>query len=110
MEGDSEGVEEQGVGELVRVSIIAVVIVGIIVSLVGFYIVTSASLIPYGCMSDSDCFTTGCSGEICSSEDVFSVCIYLPEFGCNQYRNCRCVGGICSWTNTTEYESCIETL
>jgi hypothetical protein len=55
-----------------------------------------------------ECRITGCSREICSEEDVVSICIFLPEHVC--YRTARCErqpGGECGWTMTEELKACL---
>ena len=46
------------------------------------------------CTSDEDCFTGGCSGEVCSaSPEVYTTCDLVPPV-----RGwCGCVDGVCAW-------------
>jgi hypothetical protein len=56
------------------------------------------------------CKPTGCSGTLCSDQDMVSTCIYLPEYDC--YKGARCEpqsDGKCGWTQTNELTSCIAT-
>lgn len=55
------------------------------------------------------CHRNGCSGEICSDEDVVSACIYKPEFACYRAATCaRQADGACGWTETAKLASCIS--
>lgn len=57
----------------------------------------------------SRCIVTGCSGQICSDEEVFTTCEYLPEYDC--YRSALCerqADGKCGWTMSDELVSCLE--
>ncbi len=54
------------------------------------------------------CKVTGCSGEICSDEDVITTCEFRPEYAC--YRAARCerqADGRCDWAQTQELMSCL---
>ncbi|HYE59771.1 MAG TPA: Gmad2 immunoglobulin-like domain-containing protein [Candidatus Kapabacteria bacterium] len=56
----------------------------------------------------AECRPSGCSGEVCSDEDVVSNCIYKEEFAC--YKNARCerqANGRCGWTETDELTACL---
>ncbi|MCS7106180.1 MAG: hypothetical protein NZ942_02610 [Candidatus Aenigmarchaeota archaeon] len=50
------------------------------------------------CSKDEDCKISGCSSEICHSEDLVSTCELIPtpknDFGCSA---CKCVNGKCKW-------------
>lgn len=56
------------------------------------------------------CRATGCSGQICASEDVASTCEFLPEYACYQEHGvCEAQGdGECAWTSTPELNMCLE--
>ena len=69
-------------------------------------------IIEGGCRSDVDCVTGGCSGTICQSksdEPVFTTCEYKDEYECFKTIDCGCVDGSCSWEETAEFDSCVET-
>lgn len=54
------------------------------------------------------CRPTGCSGQVCSDEDVITTCEFRPEYAC--YRTARCErqpGGACGWTMTPELVACL---
>lgn len=59
--------------------------------------------------STTDCRRTGCSGEICSNQDVASTCEYRPEFACFQKAACeRQASGECGFTPSAELKACLE--
>jgi eight-cysteine-cluster-containing protein len=65
---------------------------------------------PGACSSDSDCVQTGCSGQICASEDVITTCEFREEFACFQdpaITTCGCDGGRCAFAATPELEACL---
>ncbi|MBX4209330.1 hypothetical protein KW799_01355, partial [Candidatus Parcubacteria bacterium] len=54
------------------------------------------------------CHPTGCSGQICSDEDVASTCEYRPEYACYAKAKCeRQSTGLCGWTATAELKACL---
>lgn len=54
------------------------------------------------------CRPTGCSGEVCSDEDVVSICVYRSEFACYKTAKCeRQKSGKCDWTTTPELKQCL---
>ncbi|MFT5430505.1 MAG: Cys-rich repeat protein [Myxococcota bacterium] len=57
----------------------------------------------------TECKTTGCSGEVCSSEDVYSICIWDPSYICLEFSQCGSYGddGGCGWKPTPEYVDCL---
>lgn len=66
--------------------------------------VPDASIVKQG-----DCRPTGCSGEICSDQDVASTCIYKPEFECYKTAVCeRGSGGKCGWRATGDLTQCLS--
>lgn len=55
------------------------------------------------------CKPTGCSGQICSDEDVASTCEYREEYACYKTAACeRQPDGECGWTETASLRSCIQ--
>jgi hypothetical protein len=55
-----------------------------------------------------ECRPTGCSGIVCSDEDVMTTCEYRPEYACYQSATCtRQADGACGWTQTPELEACL---
>jgi|WetSurMetagenome_2_1015567.scaffolds.fasta_scaffold260297_2 eight-cysteine-cluster-containing protein len=63
------------------------------------------------CLTDSDCATGGCSGEVCTQKDkapqVVTTCLMRPQYECLNVTSCGCVGGKCSWKDTVEYKRCL---
>ena len=59
-----------------------------------------------------DCFPTGCSGEICASEEMDSFCVWLPEYECLKFSVCGNFGpgGGCAWLKTDAYLECLAGL
>lgn len=56
-----------------------------------------------------DCFRTGCSGQVCSDQDVITDCMYRPEYACYEAASCeRQSNGACGWTPTPELETCLS--
>lgn len=56
----------------------------------------------------NDCIVTGCSGQICSDQEVITTCEWKKEYAC--YRNARCerqANGQCGWTLTLELQQCL---
>lgn len=59
--------------------------------------------------SGSGCRPTGCSGQVCSDEDVITTCEYRAEYAC--YKNAKCerqADGKCGWSETDELKKCLE--
>lgn len=54
------------------------------------------------------CYVTGCSGQLCSSEEgMMSTCEYKEEYACYQSATCEVQSnGECGWTETEELNSC----
>ncbi len=58
--------------------------------------------------SAAECKKTGCSGSLCSDEDVMSTCEFKPEYACYQSATCaRQPDGKCGWTETPELTACL---
>lgn len=60
--------------------------------------------------TNNGCVVTGCSGQICSDEEVATTCEYLDHYVC--YKNAICErqdNGLCGWTPTQELGTCIGT-
>jgi len=56
-----------------------------------------------------ECKPTGCSGQICSDQDIASTCEFLEEYAC--YQNAMCTrqqNGQCGWTQTAMLSLCIQ--
>lgn len=55
------------------------------------------------------CIVSGCSGEVCSAENVMTTCVYRPEYAC--YESALCAvqpDGACGWTQTPELSRCLD--
>lgn len=64
----------------------------------------------FECEVDSDCFETGCSGQLCAAEDIASTCEWLPWYGCfgEPVTPCGCVDGFCAWTDQEALNECLD--
>jgi eight-cysteine-cluster-containing protein len=54
------------------------------------------------------CVVSGCSGQICAGEPLFSTCEWRPGYAC--FANATCApqrGGVCGWTMTDELRACL---
>lgn len=60
------------------------------------------------CESDSDCFHTGCSGQLCAAEDIVTTCEFACEYGCYQQAACGCVGGGCGFIMSRQLRECLR--
>ena len=103
-------VVEQVVVVREQVELISIITIIFILMFTVSYTNTVQTMATSECFFDSDCITTGCSSEICASEEMASACVYVPEYECNQYRSCGCVAGTCAWSSTSEYDGCVENL
>lgn len=55
------------------------------------------------------CKPTGCSGIVCSDEEVMTTCEYRPEYECYKTATCtRQPDGECGWTQTPELDACLK--
>ena len=58
---------------------------------------------------NKECKPTGCSGQICSDEDVVTTCEWIPVYGCYQNALCkRQENGKCGFTQTPELQACLN--
>jgi eight-cysteine-cluster-containing protein len=63
------------------------------------------------CGSAADCMVTGCSGQVCAAEPVFTTCEWLPEYACYhdpEITTCGCSAGLCAWDDTPKLAACLE--
>ena len=55
-----------------------------------------------------ECKITGCSGQICTEEEVITTCEFLSEYACYKTAKCeRQEDGKCGWTPTEELVACL---
>jgi hypothetical protein len=60
-------------------------------------------------VSTKPCVKTGCGGQICAAEEVYSTCIYRSEYECYKKAACeRQANGECGFTKTAELTSCLK--
>lgn len=56
-----------------------------------------------------DCRPTGCSGQVCSDQDVVTTCEFREEYACYQTATCeRQSDGECGWTITETLQTCLN--
>lgn len=62
------------------------------------------------CVTDADCFRTGCSGTVCAAQTIYTTCEYRPEYACysEPTTSCGCNNGVCGFAQTEELESCLN--
>lgn len=54
------------------------------------------------------CVITGCSGQLCADEEMFSTCEFRPEYSCYKTATCeRQADGTCGWTPTDALATCL---
>lgn len=62
-----------------------------------------------GNVSEKPCMKTGCSGQVCSDEEVITTCEFRPEYECLQKAACeRQKNGKCGFTQTPELLACLR--
>ena len=62
-----------------------------------------------GNVSEKPCMKTGCSGQVCSDEEVVTTCEFRPEYECLQKATCeRQKNGKCGFTQTPELLACLR--
>lgn len=62
------------------------------------------------CVTDADCFRTGCSGQICAAQQIATTCEYLPEYACYDAptTSCGCNSeGLCGFAQTDALAACL---
>lgn len=54
------------------------------------------------------CRITGCSGQVCSDEEVITTCEYRPEYACYKTAVCEPArDGVCGWRMDEELKDCL---
>jgi hypothetical protein len=62
-----------------------------------------------GGVSQKPCMKTGCSGQVCSDEEVITTCEFRPEYECYKKAACeRQKNGQCGFTQTPELLACLK--
>jgi eight-cysteine-cluster-containing protein len=56
------------------------------------------------------CVETGCSGEVCASETLFTPCVYEPWYECLALTKCGNfdANGGCGWQKNEAFEQCLK--
>lgn len=59
----------------------------------------------------STCAPTGCSGQICASEPMFTTCEWNPVYACYSLAKCGNTGpdGACAWSGGADFDACLGT-
>jgi hypothetical protein len=58
--------------------------------------------------SNQNCIITGCNNEICSNQEIASICLYKEEYACFQNTKCEIQkNGKCGWTMNDELLACL---
>jgi hypothetical protein len=63
-------------------------------------------------LDPSGCRVTGCSGEVCASEPLATICVFLPHYVCFRDAQCSAQEGpgpepVCGWELTSELRECL---
>ena len=62
-----------------------------------------------GSISQKPCMKTGCSGQVCSDQEVFTSCEWRTEYECYKKAACeRQARGECGFTQTPELVACLR--
>ncbi len=62
-----------------------------------------------GNVSTKPCMRTGCSGQVCSDQEVITTCEFKPEYECLKKAACeRQKNGQCGFTQTPELLACLK--
>lgn len=62
-----------------------------------------------GTTAPSTCKRTGCSGQVCSDQDVATDCMWAEHYQCYDLAICGMTAdGNCGWINTPDYTNCME--
>lgn len=70
---------------------------------------TEPSLTKPPSSSDIRCKVTGCSGQICSEENLITTCEYRAEYAC--YKDAKCdrqADGKCGWKQSSDLLACLK--
>lgn len=66
------------------------------------------------CVSDADCTTAGCSGQICTTTDrasgMVTTCEFREEYQCLNRTSCLCISGFCRFEQNDLYQACLDDL
>ena len=55
------------------------------------------------------CVVTGCSNQVCSDQEVITICEFNPAYACYSQVVCeRQADGNCGWTQTNDLQTCLD--
>lgn len=62
------------------------------------------------CERDEDCFATGCNGELCAAEHLYTSCDWDAKVACysEPFTRCGCQSGRCGWAMGNPLELCLN--
>lgn len=63
---------------------------------------------PFSCDRERRCHLSGCNGEICASDSIFTPCVVLPVHACFSLAQCDCQGNHCGWRGNAEFHACLR--
>lgn len=59
--------------------------------------------------AEAKCQVTGCSGQLCADQPIFTTCEWREEYACYDTATCeRQKDGSCGWTQTPELDACLN--
>jgi len=74
-----------------------------------FYVRVGKSTGSTGGVGQKPCKKTGCSGQVCSDQEVMTTCEYRTEYECYKKAACeRQANGDCGFTQTPELVACLK--
>ena len=74
-----------------------------------FYLRSGGTAGGSGNVSTKPCMRTGCSGQVCSDQEVVTTCEFKPEYECLKKAACeRQKNGQCGFTQTPELLACLK--
>ena len=74
-----------------------------------FYLRAGGSAGGPGTTPEKNCMRTGCSGQVCSDQEVITTCEFKPEYECLKRAACeRQKSGKCGFTETPELLACLK--
>jgi|GEM_PF-1340841 len=55
------------------------------------------------------CMRTGCSGQVCAAEPVYTTCEWLPQYACYELAECGLTAdGTCGWKGNDAFSACLN--
>ncbi|GMV41503.1 MAG: hypothetical protein AMXMBFR64_32190 [Myxococcales bacterium] len=61
------------------------------------------------CDKPTSCVVSGCSGQICAPEPMFSTCEWNPVYACYKLTSCGATAdGGCGWASNPAFDECVK--